>query len=918
MPFPDEPLDIRVELQIGGVWTDITGDVRTREAITITRGRQDEGQAADPGSCSLEIRNTNGKYSPRNPLSPYYGQFGRNTPIRVSVPGGYPYLAMPGGAGDRLSCPDRASLDITGDIDIRIELTPDEWRAGSLVGKASGSHWSWSLTMGALSGGDLVPILAWTEDGVTIRSHNPTTAAPPRVPTGRRALRATLDVDNGAGQHVATFYYADSIDGPWTVWEVRTGTGTTSLWSGTAPIEVGDISQVSGDTVPGRYHAFEVRSGIDGPVVAGWRPDDMTAGSSSFTDPQGNVWTVAGAASISDREYRFHGEVSEWPPKWTPGEHDAWVPIQASGVLRRLGQGRKALKGALTRAIAGQTPYAAWWPLEDAAGATQGASGYAGGAPMIATGDAAFGSEGAGGVAAGLTVSGTNGQAFASVTGSPTEWAVSIVLIPPAQWVVDTVSPVIRWTTPGGTTAVDWSLYVFPDPSGSVIAVLEIADRNGVIVLNPAPNWVLNNYLTGPGMPIHLAVMLNQFGAQVLLLVATNGNEDPLSWAWVDTSAPVTSIYLHTAATDTVDTVGAVAHVLVGGRTRWGQMLALATAAQGHAGETAVERITRVAAEEGIPLDVVGDESEQVGPQGLATALDLIAEAASADGGALYERLDPPGLRYRTRVTGYNRPPTLTLDYSAGEIAPPLEPIDDDQLVRNDVTVERVGGSSARAIDETSPLSVLPPPDGVGRYDESLSLSLFDDSRLADIAWWRVHLGTVDEARYPTVAVNLHRHPHLIPAALATDIRDRIRLDGLPPYVPPGPTDQIVEGYTETLGLYTWRIEFNTSPASPWDVAYADDPMWGRADTDGSQLAAAVTAAATTLSVAVTAGPLWTTSPAEFPFDVLIGGEVMTVTAISGAASPQTFTVVRSVNGISKAHAAGTDVRLAHPAIIGL
>jgi hypothetical protein len=46
----------------------------------------------------------------------------------------------------------------------------------------------------------------------------------------------------------------------------------------------------------------------------------------------------------------------------------------------------------------------------------------------------------------------------------------------------------------------------------------------------------------------------------------------------------------------------------------------------------------------------------------------------------------------------------------------------------------------------------------------------------------------------------------------------------------------------------------------------------------------------------------------------MIGGEVMTISGISGATSPQTFTIsARSVNGVVKEHAAGKPVNLARP-----
>ncbi|GAB3656439.1 hypothetical protein [Glycomyces tarimensis] len=67
-----------------------------------------------------------------------------------------------------------------------------------------------------------------------------------------------------------------------------------------------------------------------------------------------------------------------------------------------------------------------------------------------------------------------------------------------------------------------------------------------------------------------------------------------------------------------------------------------------------------------------------------------------------------------------------------------------------------------------------------------------------------------------------------------------------------------------------------------------------------------------------TGNALWTTEPSDFPFNVVIGGEVMTVTAITGHTSPQTFTVARSVNGVTKTHQAGSDVRLATPPRVGL
>jgi hypothetical protein len=64
--------------------------------------------------------------------------------------------------------------------------------------------------------------------------------------------------------------------------------------------------------------------------------------------------------------------------------------------------------------------------------------------------------------------------------------------------------------------------------------------------------------------------------------------------------------------------------------------------------------------------------------------------------------------------------------------------------------------------------------------------------------------------------------------------------------------------------------------------------------------------------------PLWTTASGDVPFDIAVGGERMTVTAVSGTSSPQTFTVTRHVNGVTKAHTAGEDVRLWFPPIYAM
>ncbi|MFE1192937.1 hypothetical protein ACFW6E_09065 [Streptomyces olivaceoviridis] len=82
---------VQVEMLVSGTWVDITSYTMVRDdsgQIAITSGIRDEGSQTEAGTCSLELKNGDGRFSPRNPSGPYYGIIGRNTPVRVSVPDG--------------------------------------------------------------------------------------------------------------------------------------------------------------------------------------------------------------------------------------------------------------------------------------------------------------------------------------------------------------------------------------------------------------------------------------------------------------------------------------------------------------------------------------------------------------------------------------------------------------------------------------------------------------------------------------------------------------------------------------------------------------------------------------------------------------------------------------------------------------
>ena len=347
-----------VELYVSGAWADITDDVH-ESGVSVASGRADEGSRPDPARMSLLLRNNDGKYSPRNARSSLFGLIGRNTPIRAWVEPGEPRLVQD--AGGQWSCADAAPLDITGDLDVRVDVEMRTWRPAGTGWLGALKNGAWGLRL--LSNGALQ--LLWnspTEKTIT------STAPVPGGITGRKGVRVTLDVDNTFGQHVAKFYYAETLAGPWVQFGGAViGTGTTAITAST-----GTMTTLTSD--PGEVFGVQVRNGIGGPVVAELVPTEQTPGVTSVADGYGNTWAPADVtrAAITNRHYLFVGEVTAWPQRWgAKGAPSAYSPIECSGILRRLGQGSSPVKSTLRRGSEALPSLVAYWPFEDGPDATQ-------------------------------------------------------------------------------------------------------------------------------------------------------------------------------------------------------------------------------------------------------------------------------------------------------------------------------------------------------------------------------------------------------------------------------------------------------------------------------------------------------------------------------------------------------------------
>lgn len=603
---------------------------------------------------------------------------------------------------------------------------------------------------------------------------------------------------------------------------------------------------------------------------------------------------------------RFSGEVASMRPEWPQGDTEgpvgeALVHVQAAGVLRRL-QVQRAAKAPL-HDLYDRSPSSLVWPMEDG----QGASRVPGAPAVRLTGSSPkLGSDtslpGAGGP---LPVLEDGGFLLAPQFSAPQPVVAWLIRLTPGLSNLGA----LRWTVGDLTLEVDVPL------SGLTATprIREVAGGSGTVTMSSVTvvpgvaDWVQVQVRIAPGNSPTLGPYTEAY-VQIGSVAPTP------SWVFTDGthwgSGPVAEVSPSWIVGQAGATVG---WVTVGDAAVEPSLNARAAAAAGYEGETPTERITRLASTMGVDLQVVGDDDAPLplGPQGTGTPIGLARDAAQVEFGILTEQLDQPGLRFRSRESIYNQAPALTLDATESEIANPFAPTLDDQRYRNQVEVRGPDGATVVLEDVQGDEGVFP---------ESAQPGVASSSMLADQAGWRLHLGTWPGMRYPSLTVDLAIAPHLIPEVTAVREGDRIQVTGLPSQHPAGTVDLLVEGITESLSPSGWTVEFTCSPAGPWTVGVVEDEVLGRADTAGTVLAVDVDAETTTWELDTTTGPEWITTashPTEFPFDLEAGGEVVTVTAITGTGT-QVATVTRAVNGVSKPHAAGTPVSLAHPAVAAL
>lgn len=641
-----------------------------------------------------------------------------------------------------------------------------------------------------------------------------------------------------------------------------------------------------------------------------------------------------------DSDVRLTGEVASWRPERAI-KGDAWTKIEIAGVLQRIGRGTDPLDSAVRRYVRyNPTQPVAYWPLEGGDPATTTMYDLIANAPTQNVDQSAAVAGQSGAARFGTADLGPASAPVANTAGS---WSLGMLIPQPVaatgasswQWASGfgtdvrsggLVNVSIRLNPAAAARHLSFQVYVFDNGTGQ-IDVIEADSSLAALVTTTVGTFTVANLFNGRPRAFQLDMQ------------ASGGTN--VAWAlWIDGTSVSSGTHTPTFAgamnaapyrvATLTSSIPASATAAAGHFAIYTSVVsaAMGDALTGHTGETAADRFTRLCTEQGITPTVVGAAADSLamGPQQAIALLDLLDEIARTDDASIFETKTGIGLTMRTGASKLNQAPDFTINY-LGQVEVPLSPVVGDEGIRNDVTAASPAGATRRVQQLTGPHNVQLPevdPQGVGRYQTRINVNPATDDALSDAAGWRVSQGTFNGTWYAAITADLDAAPAITAAVNALDIGDVLAISNLPVDESLDTVDCLIIGIEEDVQPKRRTVTFFCVPAEPYRVGKLalttgdTDPFVGHLETDGSTTVGSTAASAASISVATTSGPLWTTAADDFPFDVIAGGQRVSISAISGAASPQTFTVQTTGRQVLYTIPSGSPVNVQQPIILSM
>jgi len=202
------------------------------------------------------------------------------------------YVQLPGVAGNYLSVPDAANLRITGDIELVSRISATDWTPTAFqcaIAKRTGGG-ARSYALGGSTAGYLV--FSFSLDGTTVIDVFSSVVAS-FTDGASMWVKATRRSSDG---RVQFFYATDAPNEPssWTQLGADVSSTSGSIFSGTAPIEIGSYGAGAAGSWAGAPRRSIIRDGIGGTTVLDVDPANKPFGADSWVCATGQTVTVNG------------------------------------------------------------------------------------------------------------------------------------------------------------------------------------------------------------------------------------------------------------------------------------------------------------------------------------------------------------------------------------------------------------------------------------------------------------------------------------------------------------------------------------------------------------------------------------------------------------------------------------------------
>jgi len=226
------------------------------------------------------------------------------------------WIEFDGASGTYVSTPDNAANSVTGDIDIRARIAPNDWTPSSnmeIISKRGASTAAYDFVFDVGTGKLIFDF--WQS---TVARTLTSTVATGFADGTAHHVRVTVQMDNGSGQYEGIFYTSSSaVDDPGRVTDwvqlgdtITGSTGVGSIDDEASAVEVGARGLGGADLFIGKIFRAQVYDGINGTRVVDFNANDYVSGT-TFESPYDSTDPLTNGGFDTDSDWTLDNGVSD-------------------------------------------------------------------------------------------------------------------------------------------------------------------------------------------------------------------------------------------------------------------------------------------------------------------------------------------------------------------------------------------------------------------------------------------------------------------------------------------------------------------------------------------------------------------------------------------------------------------------------